>query len=481
MKNDLPGILDSALTEHGVQYTNKQKMCFFGSYASAPNRFRVELGEKKTFLSMVRHVKNVVDQPNENGGLSYFADKTKLPNKKSYERNMISTVFGMVFGSLNEKRQIELADRAVELREDLFKKAKLVFTKFEEIEEMDLPQMFAIDNVIVRIEADKTTGKVICPYCNKDDLIAEVSMFIKTSGKWVMANLNSHMIRKHCKIDKQPRKFMPPKQTLLKLDIAPIDFNHNNGTLNKTNALDQSIEESIEDAVYKQLSAQCIKMTNIAINSREKIVSINFGLRPASSIEDRAIKYCRVSSNGDCFFLAAAHQLFGGKIGSKEHQNAALELRTQVVTYIKQESNFPRFIHVLKDRITYPPKATSEMIEIACAEFLDELSLSGCWGGQESIKAISELENINIIVFNDDESCNLPNHYNSKSNKSILLLFSAIQGKAADRNSDRNHYDSIIGMNSVKINVIARKIGEQEDRYLKFIEEASQLGDISLK
>lgn len=90
------------------------------------------------------------------------------------------------------------------------------------------------------------------------------------------------------------------------------------------------------------------------------------------------------------------------------------------------------------------------------------------------------MHQINIIVFNDDGTFNIPNHLILEANKSVMILFRAVQGNTADRNEDRKHYDSICGMSEAEIDVIAKEIDEQETRYSTFIEETKMKPTISI-
>lgn len=186
------------------------------------------------------------------------------------------------------------------------------------------------------------------------------------------------------------------------------------------------------------------------------------------------MKLAKMAGNGNCFFLAVAHQLVNSQINRPEHEKAAFNLRTEVVEYIKQPLHLPFFLHDLKNRITYDSGAEDEQIVNECLRFLDnDLSKSGCWAGMESIKAVSELKNINIIVVNDDGTAHLLNHFNPQAERSIIVLFSSLNGKAKE-NSNRCHYDSVIDTPSEIITKMSKDISIAEEQYSNFLKESEE-------
>lgn len=179
-----------------------------------------------------------------------------------------------------------------------------------------------------------------------------------------------------------------------------------------------------------------------------------------------------MAGDGNCFFLVVAHQLVNSQINTPEHENAAFNLRTEVVKYIKQPAHLPFFIHDLKNRITCDSGAEDKEIVNECLRFLgNNLSKSGCWAGMESIKAVSELKNINIIVVNDDSTAHLPNHFNPQAEISIIVLFSSLTGKAKE-NSNRCYYDSVINIPSEIITKMSKDISIAEEQYSNFLKES---------
>lgn len=67
------------------------------------------------------------------------------------------------------------------------------------------------------------------------------------------------------------------------------------------------------------------------------------------------------------------------------------------------------------------------------------LSKSTTWGGTESLKAISELEKINIIIFSEDDKPYFPFEFKDDYTRTV-----AIASRLNETKTKRDHYDSII-------------------------------------
>lgn len=128
------------------------------------------------------------------------------------------------------------------------------------------------------------------------------------------------------------------------------------------------------------------------------------------------------------------------------------------------------FIHSLKNRI--PGGSSIDIVQSGEAFLNDQLSMPGVWGGMESIKAISRIHKVNIIVMNDCGSSNLPNYFNIDANRSIMLLFGNANGKPCKNNVERTHYDSIIHIPQEKITEMASELCNAEIKHEKFLKEA---------
>lgn len=148
------------------------------------------------------------------------------------------------------------------------------------------------------------------------------------------------------------------------------------------------------------------------------------------------VKVVSISPDGNCLFAACVHQLYRVKLNSDDHKKIAAELRGRVCSHIK--NNFNRFQRTIKLRVTEEiPNMSSENIEMRSKSFVDEfLSKFNFWGGSESLIAISEIFEANIIIFRENGSCYFANGHNSAYNRVLFLAYRRI-------GSAYNHYDSV--------------------------------------
>ncbi|XP_055296718.1 uncharacterized protein LOC129565645 [Sitodiplosis mosellana] len=157
----------------------------------------------------------------------------------------------------------------------------------------------------------------------------------------------------------------------------------------------------------------------------------------------KSIGVAQIPSNGNCLFAAMAHQLFYSHSRDLAHQ--AARLREEVVRHIK--ANFDRYKHSIEGKIyeeqeSVPgEKLTEEQVKTKAKSFLDEsLSKSGYYGGYESLSAISEIYNVNILLFRENDDFRFVNEFNN--------AYEGIACVAYRSNADGryNHYDSVVSI-----------------------------------
>lgn len=165
----------------------------------------------------------------------------------------------------------------------------------------------------------------------------------------------------------------------------------------------------------------------------------------------------------EIIFAALAHQLFFVKL------NSALSMRSfrgpseKILSNIGIKQNFDLFSHDLKNRI-YELKNEIKNIETECHFFLNHcLSQFGFWGGTESLKAISSLHNVNIIIFNENGPYYFSNVFDPSYERTISIAFRASNkfNKKNQNNSNRNHYDTIVEMEDEVIVEISKGLMRQ--------------------
>lgn len=197
-----------------------------------------------------------------------------------------------------------------------------------------------------------------------------------------------------------------------------------------------------------QLKFHNLQMRNNIFQNKEKAVECEIELLPGKISK---IEVFRIPGDGDCLFGAAVHQLFHLEISSENYKQRTVELRIEVVAHIK--AHLKRYERKLLDRI-YAKRGAYEQIqnvEEECEKFLENyLSKEHRWGGSESIQAISELFESNVVVFNELGEVFFGSTFNS-SYKNIITLAFRVSGQSNREhdgsNIQRNHYDSIVKLN----------------------------------
>lgn len=131
------------------------------------------------------------------------------------------------------------------------------------------------------------------------------------------------------------------------------------------------------------------------------------------------LSIANILGDGNCLFAAAAHQLFQYPINSMQHKEATRQLRAKVVEYIL--ANFESFEFILKNRV-YEIKNASEITDITaeCETSVRQiLSRNGEYG---AIKALSEIYEVNVITFLEDETYIFHNKENIHD-KTVALAY----------------------------------------------------------
>ena len=134
-----------------------------------------------------------------------------------------------------------------------------------------------------------------------------------------------------------------------------------------------------------------------------------------------------IPGNGDCLFGSIVHQLYGlHPIDNLDlFESSTLRLRKQVVAYLREHIH--EFYHFLL------PFAGDHDPEGTVMGFLDHLSKSGVWGGEETLYVICRKFNVNVEVWNSRSGRVLPYHcMDNVSVGTIRLLYTGV------------HYDSIV-------------------------------------
>lgn len=182
------------------------------------------------------------------------------------------------------------------------------------------------------------------------------------------------------------------------------------------------------------------------------------------------VKVVKIDPNGSCLFGSVSHQLIGCELNSTAHKEAASTLRERAVSHIKD--NFDSYFHDLKGRVEEQSKKKidASAIEGECHVFLNAcLPLKTCFGGYECIRAISEIEEVNIITISEEGDCYMAVDFDPNFKQSIFLslrLAASVSSKSNGKihNNNRNHYDSVFEIEKEVLLKIAELLSEREKR-----------------
>lgn len=214
--------------------------------------------------------------------------------------------------------------------------------------------------------------------------------------------------------------------------------------------------EDMASLIYRQISAQISKMLETALLSNESEEEISIEIENSAG----TAQVVNIKSDGNCLFRAIVHQLFYEKLNTNEHDSSTKKLRAGVVAYIK--AHYDQFEHEIKGCVLDRKNQNDiEDVDKECRIYLSYiLPKSGCWGGAETIKAISSKYEVNVLIVNEYGPCYFANGFNTDYLKTIIIAY------RLGSKSVRNHYDSIMKMEQGDIfacsQMIAKNITNQQ-------------------
>lgn len=239
--------------------------------------------------------------------------------------------------------------------------------------------------------------------------------------------------------DDQLDVFATNKSICLDLSIERLD-----GSLR----FDSGTAVNLETMMYRQISSQVTKMMESVLHDDNE--EMHFEIENTV----RSLTIVKIKNDGSCLFRALAHQLFCEKLGGRQQNLSTKNMRSDVVTFIK--SNYEMFEHELKgcvfDRMN--PDDIDDL-DKECKIFLNSiLPKSGCWGGVETIKAVSCKHRVNVLVINEFGPCYYVNGFNLEFTQTIIIAY------RLGHESVRNHYDSVVKIELKDVYACAQMIAD---------------------
>lgn len=410
-----------------------EKALIFGkNHAKSPNTFCFTPGERILIRRISEYLKkNTLEQ---------FSEKIARENYST--EKTILTSLGTIFGNENDLRlNTELTDSVTitNAKESLLQRASDKLKEFNTLVPVELTEdMILVDDS----DPSRIKGQVTCGYCRVH--ISKVSAkYSKSSYSWVLSNLTTHL--KNCQKANQTKKENEAKPKIVSSAAEDVDIIEVQ--------VDLSDEEDAEikplsSELKKQMYIQDMKMRNSIVQNNETKTEceVNFGV--GDSVISAIIDVINIPADGDCVFSAVTHQLYGKKIGSLEHDEKTQELRLRIVDHIR--NNISVYTHVLKGRV-YEKYGKIGIHELSDRfnQYLEDLSLKGHWSGNESLMAISDMLQKNIVIFNEKIDANMVASFDTNKRETIMLAFRLKNQSLVDlSNVNRNHYDSVVAINS---------------------------------
>lgn len=464
VRTELLNILNDKCIRAKKEFDENDMHHFFGNYQASPQNFQILLGERKLVLAAAREINQMNESQSFADYLKFFAvpEKYAISNKNTDKFSV-----GLYFGKKNRIGMAEIPISNEVMATQVFAKVDPVFSKFID---SGLEAVRKITKDIVKI-VDFSSGiraDIICVFCAMND--TDIEALQKTiavqyerkrgssSCSWNLANLKKHLQRhlaeNSSKQSSQPKlddSSKQPTQTNLNDSSnasVKLEKNHNEIADESQSHLDEMVNsiiitlpENEKGVFFEQMSTQSLRMTQAALENRElKKVMVVMN-------EDRfhTIDVLEIAPDGNCLLGACVHQIHAKKLKSKEHHDLVAALRKEIVAHIS--NHFERYARVLKFRIEEEyeckyGKRPNNVDETQCKAYVGEyLSQPGNWVGAESLMAISELYQTNIIGFNEKETYYFATGYNASYSRFIFIAY------RKNSNGDYYHYDSVCGIN----------------------------------
>lgn len=468
---------------------------YFGNlYAEDPASFEFEAGDVLLIKELVEHVKSVADRNGKNTGLGHFA-KPKAKARRAVAKKSRQRVNTAHLFPEKKKKKVTAQIDENQLKIELQEKAMTCFNL----------HMAGTDNSQVTIDQVKVElskkngiigGLVWCVICGENE--KPKRMFHKSSkasGGWVLSNLTKHLENVHHlharvntldlslagqhSVHGDMNKFNPIFDSTQNTDSTELIVENTDGIadeVKKENVDENTAESANEDAslkiiaaefpsnrlikhddseqLYKQISSQITKVTAAVLKNGDETEKITFTLNKSP----RKLSVVIIPGDGSCLFGALAHQLWMHKIGSRNQIKATKTLRENVVKHILD--NFPFFERYLEDRV-YEIKHKKEITDLAmeCKLFARYgLSNHKTWGGVETMMAVSNLYQTNVVVFNEEGTCTKYKKCDEIYERSIVIA----QRLGLNENGEpiRNHFDSVFEATEADLYAAARYIAK---------------------
>lgn len=470
-----------------------EKEFFFGVYTDSIQDFKILRGQRLLLLEIASNLRQMF----QTKGFQAFFKQFDIPSSfKISKSDTVTFSVGLFYGTYRKydrKNPLRGMISPKNMVSDLFTKLEQLFKSFK-----SLKSVRPIEEDIIKIVKFEGSirADVICVFCARNEsaneaLLQRIAVQMDKSGCWNLSNFRKHLVR-HTKYppkndtdinetqknDDFQNDYYPSydekilhstpnnNHTSLKIESnLPSQFSE--ATILSLPIVDESnldLPDCVGNGSFSQLlnqfTKQNMKLIEAALKNNEVI---NFMVAMVDDIT-ADVKVVKIEGDGNCLYSAIGHQLKCIKVGSKEHRALSSGLRKQVVNHI--QTNFNRYKQMLKLRLNLSDE--NNVVEVGKEFISKDLSQEGYWGGEETLVAVSEMFNINILIINEKGPCYFACGFDQDRKGTILLAYRMANHLYKGGNTVYNHYDSIVEISKELLYKCAKTLAEKLDKKYKF-------------
>lgn len=334
-------------------------------------------------------------------------------------------------------------------------KVKTIFQEFVQ-KGLTPARPFCSDVIeIVSFGADKIQVEVTCIFCGANGQSRRKKIKVQSEVRanaqyWNYANLRKHIRKCHAINTDVMQSTRNDHQILKLIESLPVVYG-------EESQAEQSIAKSQAEQMANRFMEQIWSMiqTTAEHSEQEKVMIFKREANNRLGI----LKVIKMPADGNCLFAACVNQLYRIKSETNQHKELVNNLRHDVCQYINE--NFSRFNRIIELRLKDEhPNHSIASIHKMRDNFVKQLERSGFWGGTESLIAISELYNANIVVFRENGPYHFATKYDEENKRTLFLAYRNISGKMS-------HYDSVSHIDNIVLSNCAvdlyHKVSDSSD------------------
>lgn len=455
--NDSFGGDCDAIIDHEIMVQH-----FGKRFSSCPSKFKFESGDRILIKELVQHVKKESDccgilrfrikKKKSHYHIRNIQKKNAASNdNKPHKNNIKSTISANIeFQSMRKK--------------ELFEKVKGCLNSYK-IESDD----FVEEMITLDVDGENIYGAIHCAVCKRSKKKSKPKRVFyhvsPESSYWVLSNFQKHLENVHSLLASKPvanRKKRATENTIRNNDkdekanssnemteiVSVHSDGHNSLSVDMLDDIiwvtdDTNNKENGSTSLLDQMCEQMKIMVSAVLNNGEDSENIDILVRK----QPRRISVVKTNGDVNCLPSSLAHQLLNQPIGSKSHISNTNSLRSSVIEHILLPGNILRYRIAIEEHMKDINIKNSD--ESDCIEFVrDVLSKPNQWMGLETLKAVSNIYAVTIVIFNEDGACYAIRGDARNYEKTIVIAYRL--GEDVN-NQDRliyNHYDSVVDIDA---------------------------------